>query len=102
MWADVIVGTGWSRSILILSAALPVGLTFVFGPTRTLGPWVAGLSAGIGTHLLVGGITGCLSVAALPGPLSAGWLILNGMAAMVCAVATLGVQRLSERSGGEA
>ena len=102
MWADVILGTGWSRSMLVLSAALPVGLTFVLGPTRTLGPWVAGLSSGIGTHLLVGGLTGCLSVAALPGPLSAGWLILNGMGALVCAVATLGVQRLSEQSGGDA
>ncbi|HCH64340.1 MAG TPA: hypothetical protein DFR83_16160 [Deltaproteobacteria bacterium] len=99
LWADVLLGTGWSRSLLVLSAALPAALTFVLGPTRTFGPWVAGLSAGIGIHLIYGAATGSLALLWLPGPLSSCWLALNGFAAGACAITTLAVQRLSERTG---
>jgi serine protease len=102
LWPDVLFGTGWSRSPLVLSAALPMVATFLLGPSRTLGPWVAGLSAGIGGHLLFGAATGSLATAWLTGGAGLFWILANGVVAIGCAIITLGVQRMSERSGDSA
>jgi hypothetical protein len=96
-----LLGMGWSRHPLMLSAAMPLLLTFVLGPSKWLGPLVAGLSAGVGAHLLVGAFTGSLATTWLPGGLGTGWLVANGLAAMGLAVVTLGVQRLRHRTGAE-
>ncbi len=101
LWADSLLGMGWSRHPLMLSAAMPLLLTFVLGPSKWLGPLVAGLSAGVGAHLLVGAFTGSLATTWLPGGLGTGWLVANGLAAMGLAVVTLGVQRLRHRTGAE-
>jgi len=101
LWADPLLGAGWARHPVVLSAALPVVATFILGPSKRLGPWVAGLSAGIGAHLLFGAVSGALAPSWLPGILGTGWLGLHGLISLGCAVAAFGVQRLHTRSGAE-
>ena len=99
LWPDVLLGIGWSRSPLVLSAALPGVATFFLGPSRRLGPWVAGLSTGIGAHLLFGAVTGSLTTAWLPGQAGVLWLLANGILSAGCAIIALGVQRMHDRAG---
>ncbi len=82
---------------LWLSAVLPVGLTFVFGPTRTLGPVVAGICIGLATHMGWASATGTLSPWFMPGALGSGWLAVNALLSVLCAMAIIGVQKTRER-----
>ena len=91
------LGQAWAGFPLWLSALLPVGLTFVFGPTRTLGPVVCGVCLGIATHLGWGAATGSLSPWLMPGALGSGWLAANALLSLVCAMAIVGVQKTRER-----
>ncbi len=96
-WPALVLSDGWARSPLLLSAAVPAVLTFVLGPTRLLGPVVAGVSAGVGVHLLHGATTGSLAPSLLSGLLGDLWLGANGAVALLCAVAVVGVQRMRDR-----
>jgi len=98
LWAGPLLGAGWARHPVVLSALLPLLLTFVFGPSRRLGPLAAGVSAGIGGHLLLGAATGSLAPSWLGGALGVGWLVANGAVCLMAAVAALGVQRMQDKA----
>lgn len=84
-------GGAWAANPLWLSALLPVVLTFFLAPVRFLSPVIAGFSAGIGIHLLHGAFFGSLDVMWLSGLLGQGWLTLNGVVALFCALAGIGL-----------
>lgn len=90
-WPSAIWSTHWAANPLWLSALLPVLLTFFLGPVRFLGPVVAGLSTGIGIHLLHGAFGGSLDVAWLPSGLEPVWLATNGLLALLAALAGAGM-----------
>jgi len=92
-------GSLWLGFPLWVSAAVPVVLTFVLGPTRTLGPIVAGLSLGIGTHLTWGAATGGLQPWLMPGALGTAWLASNALVCLLCAMAIFGVQKSQAQQG---
>lgn len=100
-WPAVFLGEPWARNPLLLSALAPAVLTFVLGPTRLLGPIVAGVSTGVGVHLLHGALTGSLQPWMLPGVLGDVWLGTNGALALLCAIAVVGVQRMRDRQDAE-
>lgn len=102
LWADPVLGMGWSRNPLVLSAVLPVLSTFLLAPSRRFGPWVAGLSVGIGAHLLHGAVTGSLAPTWLPGILGSAWLAAHGLISLGAAIAAFGVQRMHHQSGDSA
>ena len=95
-------GQTWVGFPLWLSAVLPVALTFVLGPTRTLGPIVAGVCLGLGTHMGWAAATGGLSPWFMPGPIGSGWLAINALISVFCAMAIIGVQRTREREDSKA
>ncbi|MEC8424931.1 MAG: S8 family serine peptidase, partial [Myxococcota bacterium] len=78
---------------LTLSAFLPGILTFILGPTRTLGPVVAGICAGVGAHMLWAAGFGGLEVWPLEGWQGRAWRGVNGALTWLCAVATVGIAR---------
>ncbi len=96
LWAGPLLGVAWARSPWILSAVLPAAATFTLGPSRTFGYAVAGLSAGIGTHLLFGAATGALQPTFFGAGIGTAWLVLHGGFSLMSAVASLGVQKLHE------
>jgi serine protease len=100
-WPGALLPDVLASNPLVLSALVPVVLTFMLGPTRTLGPVVAGLCAGVGAHMTFAAIMGGLEVWPLPGWAGSAWLGLNGAAALLCAVAVVGVSRMRERQEGE-
>ncbi len=93
-WPIAVLGPDLARNPVWLSAALPLLMTFVLGPTRSLGPIVAGVAAGMGTHLIYGAFTGALSPTWLTGAMGTGWLGLNGAICLLCALAIFGVQKV--------
>jgi len=96
-WPATLLPEALASNPVVLSAVLPVTLTFVLGPTRTLGPLVAGLCAGVGTHMAWAAVAGGLEVWPLHGWPSHAWLGVNGLAALICAVAIVGVGRIRDR-----
>lgn len=98
LWLGEVLPDPYWRNPVLLSALLPAAVTFVLGPTRTLGPVVAGLSIGMGAHLGFAAATGCLDVWLLPGLLGRCWMGLNAVLAVVCGVAAIGVSRLRDRT----
>lgn len=96
-WPAALLGEPWARNPLLLSAAVPAVLTFVLGPTRLLGPVVAGVSTGVGVHLIHGAVTGSLQPWLMPGLFGDLWMGANGAFALLCAVAVVGVQRMRDR-----
>jgi len=97
LWGDALVPDPWGRSPLFFSAALPLIATFLLGPTRTLGPVVAGIAAGAAAHLLYGAAMGGLQPWLLPGALGTGWLSVNGLVCVVCAMAVIGIRKMRDR-----
>jgi len=79
------------------SALLPLVLGLVLGASRTLGPVVLGLAAGVGAYLLHGAATGSSGLWWLPLGWGGTWLSLNGTAALVIGMAVAGMQRLRRR-----
>lgn len=96
-WPAAFLPDAVASNPLVLSALVPVLLTFLLGPTRTLGPIVAGICAGLGAHMVHASVMGGLDVWALHGWTGSAWLGLNGAAALLCAVAVVGVSRMRER-----
>ncbi len=97
-WPGALLPDALAANPIAISALVPVLLTFVLGPTRTLGPVVAGVSAGIGAHLLLAAGLGGLDVWPLSGWAESGWLALNGVIAVLCAIAVVGVGRIRDRA----
>lgn len=98
LWPGELLADPYWRNPLFLSALFPFLATFVLGPTRTLGPVVAGLSVGVGVHLGFAAVTGALDVWLLPGALGQGWLAINALLSLLCGVAAIGVARLRDRA----
>jgi hypothetical protein len=98
-WPSVL-GRSWVGFPLWLSVLVPLVTTFVFGATRTLGPLIAGILVGVGTHLVWGGVMGTLHPWGMAGSLALGWLLVNGVLTLGLGVATLGVTKLRDRKGG--
>ncbi len=94
LWPGAAFSPALTANPLWLSALLPAVLTFVLGPTRTLGWLAAGVTAGIGTHLAFGAVTGALSPAFLPGLTGQAWLIGNALLCAAFVVAIAGVEKL--------
>jgi serine protease len=101
LWPSVLLPDALASNPLVLSALIPVGLTLLLGPTRLLGPIVAGVCAGVATHMLYGAMMGGLVVWPLAGATSTVWLVLNGAIALMCAVAVVGVGRMNDRKDAE-
>jgi len=96
-WPATLLPEALASNPVVLSALVPVAITFLLGPTRTLGPVVAGVCAGVGTHMAWAAVTGGLEVWPLHGWPGQAWLGVNGAAALLCAVATVGVGRMRDR-----
>jgi len=96
LWPQAL-GSLWVGFPLWVSAAVPMVLTFVLGPTRTLGPVVAGLSLGVGTHLAWGAVTGGLQPWLMPGGMGTAWLGANALVCLLCAMAIFGLQKSMDR-----
>ena len=97
LWPAAILPDPLWRNPLLMSAALPFVATFVLGPTRTFGPLVAGLCAGVAVSFGHAALMGGLVVWPLPGVASTGWLALNAVLTGLCAVAAIGVARLRDK-----
>lgn len=93
-WPVPFIGPRLASNPLWLSALLPALLTFVIGPTRSLGWLSAGLSAGVGAHLLHGAITGSLAPTWLPQAAQTTWLAVNGLLCLLFTLAVAGLDRL--------
>ncbi len=82
-----------ARFPLWTSALLPLALVFVLGPTRTLGPLVGLLAAGVSAFLLHAGLSGTDLPSMLSEDWGRGWMIANGVIVALGALAVAGVQR---------
>ena len=100
-WPAAILPDMLASNPLMISALAPIVLTFVLGPTRTLGPVVAGICAGLGAHMVFAAGMGGLEVWPLQGWVESAWLGLNGAGALLCAIAVVGVSRMRERQEHE-
>ena len=80
---------------LWVSALLPVGLAFIFGPHRHLGPLAAGVAVGFGTALLYGAAAGTVDVWFLGLGLDKLWLGVNGTLCILAAMSVVGLQKLN-------
>ncbi len=87
----------WTQNAVAFSAILPTLAVFFWGPSRRLGPLVAGWSIGIGIHLIEAGVWGGLSSWPLPYSWNSAWLVANGLIALFAAAAALGAGRLLDR-----
>ena len=90
-------GGAWAANPLWLSALLPLVLTFFLAPVRFLAPVVAGVSAGIGAHLLHGAFSGSLDVLWMSGLMGQGWLAVNGVLSLLCALAGIGLLNYQDK-----
>ena len=96
-WPAALLPEVLATNPIVLSAIVPAVLTFFLGPTRTLGPVVAGICAGVGTHMAWAAFMGGLEVWPLEGWSESAWLGINGAASLLCAVAVVGVGRMRDR-----
>ena len=99
-WPAVVLGPSWVHFPLWLSAVIPTLVAFSFGALRPTRPLALGLAVGVGLHLFHGASTGALSPWLLPGNLGVGWLVINGTACMLLALALAGADKL-EGGGSE-
>ena len=97
LWPAALLPDPYWRNPLLLSAALPFLATFVLGPTRSLGPVVAGLCAGVAVSFGHAAVMGGLVVWPLPAAASTAWLALNAVLTALCAIAAIGVARLRDK-----
>lgn len=97
-WPSALGAPGLGHFPLWMSALPMILLVFVLGPTRTLGPLVGVLAAGVAAWLLHAGLTGVLSPAMLPAGLAAPWLLANGALVLLAMLAVAGVQRQARKS----
>lgn len=96
LWPERLLGDPVGRFPLLLSALVPMVLTFFLGPTRTFGALVAGVSIGAAVHFFYGAVTGSLVPWGLSGAMGGVWLGLQGAVCVVCALAATGIARSRE------
>jgi hypothetical protein len=72
-----------------------MGLAFVLGPYKRLGPLAAGVSIGFGTALLYGAAAGTVDVWFLGLGLDKLWLGVNGTICILAAMSVVGLQKLN-------
>ena len=90
-------GQDWARLSLWRSGLGVLALTFVLGPTRSLGPWVGALAAGVAARLWVDAWWGGVAVSFLPAALVPAWGALHGALAAFCALAVAGAQKMASK-----
>lgn len=88
-----------SRFPLWISALPPLVLVFVLGPTRTLGPLIGAVVAGMAAYQIHGGLTSSALPSLLPQDWGRTWMIVNGALVALGALAVAGVQRTLRKSG---
>ncbi|MEL6343058.1 MAG: S8 family serine peptidase [Myxococcota bacterium] len=96
-WPGLTFSDAWAANPLWLSALIPLVLTFFLAPVRWLGPLISGFSVGVGVHLLHGAFTGSLDVLWMSGFTGSAWLAVNGLLAMLCALAGVGLNNYQDR-----
>jgi serine protease len=96
-WPALLVPEPFGRNPLVLSALLPVVLTFLLGTTRTLGPWVGGACAGLAVGFTAAAFGLGPAVWLLPAGAGTAWHAIQAALCLLCAVATAGVARARER-----
>ena len=94
-WPAMLIGPDWVHFPLWASALLPAAAAFLLGPSKTLGPWVAGLCVGFGAALLYGAASGSIDPWGMGMGLDKLWLSANGTACLLAAMAVVGVQKLN-------
>jgi serine protease len=94
-WPAVLVGPDWVHFPLWASALVPAGLAFLLGPSKTLGPWVAGICVGFGSALLYGAASGSIDPWGMGLGMDKLWLSGNGTACLLAAMAVVGLQKLN-------
>ena len=87
-------GPFWSGFPLWQSCLVPLGVGFVLGPSRFLGPLALGLCGGVGAHLLYGAATGGTDLWWMPGGLDRAWLTVNGTLCLLGGMAVAGMQKM--------
>jgi hypothetical protein len=93
-------GPLWSGFPLWQSFLLPLVAGVLLGPSRTLGPLVLGLVAGVSGYLLYGAASGSTDLWWMPLGFDRTWLTLNGSAALLVGMAVAGMQKLRRRTDG--
>ncbi len=90
-------GPFWSGFPLWQSCLLPLGLAFILGPSRYLGPIALGVCGGVGGYLLYGAATGGTDLWWMPFGLDRTWLTLNGSLCLLAGMAVAGMQKMRRR-----
>lgn len=96
-WPNVLLGPGWASFPLWLSAAVPIGVAFVLGASKTARPIALGFCAGVGAHLLHAAATGTLSPSWMPGFMEGPWLAINGAVCLGLGMALAGAEKLENK-----
>ncbi|MCP4803965.1 MAG: S8 family serine peptidase [Proteobacteria bacterium] len=94
----VVVGADWVHFPLWASALVPAVLAFMFGPSKHLGPLVAGLCVGFGASLLYGAAAGTIDVWWMGMGLDKAWLSLNGTVCLLAGMAVVGILKLEHQA----
>lgn len=94
----VLVGADWVHFPLWASALIPAILAFLFGPSRYLGPIIAGVCVGFGASLLYGAAAGTIDVWWLGMGLDKAWLSLNGTVCLLSGMAVVGILKLEHQA----
>jgi serine protease len=91
-------GPFWSGFPLWQSCLVPLGFTFILGPTRLLGPVVLGLCAGFGAFLLYGSATGGTDLWWMPLGIDRAWLAINGTISLLAGMGVAGMQKMARKA----
>lgn len=92
-WPVVLVGPVWAQFPLWVSALVPLAATFVLGAFKLPRPVALGITAGVGTHLVYGILSGGLFPWWVPASLTTPWLGVNAAVCLVLALALVGIER---------
>jgi serine protease len=87
-------GPFWSGFPIWQSCLLPLGLAFVLGPSRLLGPIALGMCGGVGAWLLYGAATRGTDLWWMPLGLDVTWLAINGTVTLLAGMAVAGMQKM--------
>jgi len=91
-WPGALLGHDWTHFPLWASAALPILAAVLLGTGR-FWPLAVGLGAGVGVALMHGAVSGQLDPWWFSDSWATGWLVVNGVIALLIAVAVAGLQR---------
>ncbi|MEW6281890.1 MAG: S8 family serine peptidase, partial [Candidatus Eremiobacterota bacterium] len=85
-WDMVLLGAAGHANPIFYSCLIPMALAVLVVENRFLRAVVAGFTAGIAAHLLIGALTGAATVLYIPAILSRLWLLGNGLVCVFLAV----------------